>query len=408
MVVAQAQVRPVPATMRLVATVEPVVRSVIGAEVEGLVVDMPVRQGDQVEQGMVICQLNNDIMLAELEAARAKLRTLQARLDELEAGTRAEELAWLKAAYEEAKALHEKWGLEKQRVEALEARGTTFGKEVYETEAEFQAAQQRMLAAQARYEEGVAGPRPEVIAQARHAVAEQKAVAERAERNVAKTTIHAPFSGSVVKRHSEAGEWVQRGGSIVELIDLSRVLVTVDTPERAFRYVRTGDQARVMVDSVGAEFVGRIKHVIPQADLVARTFPVQIEIDNHDGPLKGGMIAWATLISGPASEVVAVPKDAVNVRHGTPTVCVITPGEQGPMATPVSVTTGADIEDWIAITSGNVAPDAQVVVRGNERIDFPTPVLITNAASAAPAAEGGAHATAAGSPNEPHAEAQKP
>ncbi|MCP4590580.1 MAG: efflux RND transporter periplasmic adaptor subunit [bacterium] len=373
-VVERAQTRALPATMRLVATVRPVVRSVLGSEVEGLVVEMPAREGDLMERDGVVCRLNGETLAAQLASARANLGALQARLKELQTGTRAEELARLKAALEEAKARHVQWTQEVQRVEGLQSKSRSNPKEVWDTEAEYRAAEQRMLSAQAAYDEGVNGPRAEVIAQASFAVAEQAAVVERIERDLAKTVIRAPFSGHVVRREAERGQWVERGGAIVELIDLSSVLVRVDAPEQAFPYVHVGDEARLRVDALGAVFTGRIKHVIPQADEASRTFPVEVVIDNADGRLKGGMIAWATLITGPERDAVAVPKDAVDVRGGTAHVCVVMPTEQGLTAIPTAVTTGADIDDWIAVTSGNVAPGTQVVVRGNERISFPTPV----------------------------------
>ena len=374
----RAEMRSLPATMQLVATVEPAVRSVIGAEVEGLVVEMPARQGDFVENGGVICRLNDDTLSAALASARARLGGLQAQLDELEAGTRPEELARLKAACAEAEARHRQWAAEKQRVDRLKELGRANEKEVYDTEADYLAAEQRMLAARAQLEEGVNGPRAEVIAQARFAVAEQGAIVRRAEHDQAKTVICAPFAGFVVRRETELGQWTQRGGPIVELLDLSSVLVTVDAPEQAFPYVGVGDPARVQVDALGEVFAGRVKHVVWQADVAARAFPVQIEINNPQVKLKGGMLAWATVTTGPETEVVAVPKDAVDVRRGTPCVCVVAPTEQGTMAMPTSVTTGADIDDWIAITSGNIAPGTLVVVRGNERILFPSPVQVTN------------------------------
>ena len=377
-VVERARMRPLPATMRLVATVERVVRSVVGTEVEGMVVEMPAREGDLIEKGGVICRLDDYVLSAEAASARARLGTLQARLEELEAGTRPEVLARLKAAHEEAKARFGKWASEKQRIERLGKLGTANEKEIYDTEAEYLAAEQRVRSAQAQYEEGVAGPRAEVIAQARFAVAEQTAVLERLERDLAKTVIRAPFTGHVVKRETELGQWVERGGAIVELIDLASVLVMVDAPEQAFPYVMVGAAARVQVDALGEVFTGRVRHVIPQADEAARTFPVQIEIANPEAKLKGGMIAWATVTTGPEAQVVAVPKDALDMRHGVPYVCVVMSTERGTMATPMPVTAGADIEDWIAITSGDLAPDALVVVRGNERLLFPMPVEVTN------------------------------
>ena len=46
------------------------------------------------------------------------------------------------------------------------------------------------------------------------------------------------------------------------------------------------------------------------------------------------------------------------------------------MAMPMAVTTGVDIEDWIAITSGNVSEGDRVVTWGNENIMFPSPIRI--------------------------------
>jgi multidrug efflux pump subunit AcrA (membrane-fusion protein) len=165
---------------------------------------------------------------------------------------------------------------------------------------------------------------------------------------------------------------------VVELIDLASVLVTVDAPETAYPFVRVGDEVAVQLDAIGEQLTGRVKHIVPQADEAARTFPVEIEIENSEAKLIGGMLAWAAVRSGPDQPVVAVPKDAVDVRQGTPYVCIVRPTEQGPIAMPTPVTTGADVEEYVAITSGNVPPEAIVVTRGNERIFFPSPVMVTN------------------------------
>ena len=185
------------------------------------------------------------------------------------------------------------------------------------------------------------------------------------------------------------------------------------------------------IEALDRWFEGRVRHVIVQGDLAARTFPVEIavpnpgyvdvggeriphpiaraasgqagsagansgtgtrstsEVDPHRGPgesgtdpaaalLAGGMFARVTIQAGPPAKTPAVPKDAVVTRDGVEYVCMITPGqEEGSlMAIPMPVTTGVDINDWIAVTSGNLAPGMQVVTRGNENILFPSPVVI--------------------------------
>jgi len=374
--VAQVEMRPLPASITLVGTLEPVTRSTIGAEIAGLVREMPVRQGDFVRAGELICKLKDDLLTPQLVEARERLK-----------------------AYE---ATARRWTFERDRIRKLYGAQDAAEKEVYETEAGYD--------------------------QAVHAVAEQKAVIARLETRLAKTSIHAPFSGFVVARHTEVGQWVNEGGPVVEMADLATVLARVNVPEGALPYVKVGAPAAVKVAELNRRFDGTVRHVIPQADPTARTFPVEIAVPNpgydasgnatiprvvaraetgagdatakppaaNDGPgappgpnpaadaalrrvlLAGGMFARVTLEAGPANPVPAVPKDAVVTRNGVDYIAMVAPGQQegSLMAIPLPVTTGLDVGDWIAVTSGNLAPGMQIVTKGNESILFPSPIQI--------------------------------
>lgn len=379
-VVIEAEVRDAPSTMTLVGTVNAVRRSKIGSEIAGIVKEMPVRQGDLVEAGGLLARLNDDALSLRLAEARARLGALTARHQELLAGTRAEELVRLKALLEEAAATYNRWKFEMERIEGLYQGNDSNAREVYDTRAEFVAAERRKIAAQATYDLGVAGPRQEVIANAAYEVAEQQAIVDRIASDWAKTSIRAPFTGYVVERTTEVGEWISAGGQVVEMADLSTVLVRVDVPESALPHTAVGDPARVRIDALQRSFEGRIKHVVRQADETARTFPVEIELDNNERLLAGGMFARATVTSGPRQSVVAVPKDALVQRDGVDYVAVVIPQEGGGTAgvlTPVTV--GAEVDRWIAIRAGNVQPGSRVIIRGNEDLlPFPKPVVVVD------------------------------
>ncbi len=327
-VVAEAALRELPNTMTLVGTVDPLRRSVFASEIAGIVEEMPVRQGDWVVAGALIVKLNDDTLrwqLAEAEAARGAAR---ARLT--------------------------RWEFEVQRIKALYGDSHANEREVYDTNAEHDIA---------RFE-----------------LEEQGARVERLRIDLSKTRITAPFAGYVVWRETEVGEWVARGGALVEMVDLSSVLVRVDVPESAMPFVKVDAECEVRIDALKRSFRGRIGHIIRQANPDARTFPVDIVIDNSDRSLASGMFARATIVSGPSAEVVAVPKDAIVERDGIRYVGLVMPGREGTMGLLAPVTTGADVGEWIAVTSGNVQPGMQVVIRGNERglFPFPSPVRIVD------------------------------
>jgi len=327
-VVAQAEIRELPSTMTLVGTVEPLKRSLVGSEIAGIVASMPVRQGDHIEQNALILSLNDDALRWQLAEARASLQAAEAML--------------------------RRWEFEVQRVAKLYDRQQANDKEVYDTQAEHDIA--------------------------KYTVEERKAKAARLESDLGKTKITSPFTGDVVRRATEVGEWIDRGGQVVEIVDQSSVLVRVDVPESAISHVNVGDPATVKIDALKKVFDGEIRHVMRQADAAARTYPVEIVIDNHDGKLAAGMFARATVISGSRAKVVSVPKDAVVERDGVAYVGLVIPGERGGKAGVLApVTTGADVGDWIAITSKNLDPGMEVITRGNERMfPFPSPIRIVD------------------------------
>ncbi len=380
--------RELPATIRLVGTVEPATRSLLGAEVAGLVKAMPVRQGDLVGKGKLICQLKDDTLRLDYREAVARLDRLKARLTELEAGERKLVLVRLQAAMEEARALYEKWRVEKERIDKLYESDKAAYMEYRDVTAEFNAAAKRFEQAKALYELGKEGPRAEVITQARFDVAAQEAAVARFADYLSKTTIEAPFSGHVADRHTEVGEWIDQGGAVVELVDLRTVLVRVNVPEAAIPFARVGATCNVRIDALGGDFEGKIKHVIPQADQAARTFPVEIEIANSQFTLKAGMFARADVPSAPATKRLTVPTDAIIQRGPARLVFVIEASQGKPMALPVPVHIEAEFGETAAVKAAPALGEAaaamshllragaQVVVQGNQMLFGPSPVMV--------------------------------
>ncbi len=337
---AEAQLKKLPATSLLVGSVRPNRTSIVGAEVEGLVTALPVRQGDYLKTGTLICQLNDDTLQLELRAAEGKLESLN-------------------AAVRIAKADLDRWTREKERVAKLEDSYRANAKEVYDTLADFLIAKNR-------------------VREAEQDVVEQIAQVELKKIEIAKTRIAAPFDGYVTALHTEVGQWLQRGGQVVEIIDLETVLVRVDAPESAIAHIQVGDPVRVKLDALNHTVTGRVKYVVPQAHEQARTFPVDIAIANPAHELRSGLFARCTVKTGLAGQAIAVPRDAVVHKEGTNRVWKVqAAGPEDMMAFPMTVTLGAEVGEWVAITSGNVSPGMMVVVRGNEQLmPFPAKVVV--------------------------------
>jgi len=383
--------RDVPASIRLVGNVLAERRAVVAAEVSGLVVGLPAVEGQFVRSGEVLCELDPEPARLRLAEARARLGSLRAQLEELENGTRKETIEELAARVEEAQAILEKWEFERQRVAELFRNNQSSAKEKHDTEMEYLAARQRLTQAKAAYAVAVNGPRPEEIARARYNLAAQEAVVRQLERDLEKTKVRAPFDGFVVAKRTEVGQWVAAGGPVCELVAIDTVRVRADVPESAILFARRGAAATIEVEALRQTRAATITRVIPQATPAARTFPVEIDLPNDEHTLLPGMFVWAYVPAGPSGKRLMVPKDAIVARGASKQVFVVRsgpapgggpPGSEatgsGPethLALPVPVTTGLELAGEIEIRASGIRAGDLVVVRANERLFGPTPVI---------------------------------
>lgn len=367
--------RDIPPTLEVVGTIQPDRSAVVATEIAGLVASFEAEEGDFLEPGAVICRIDPTVARLKHEEAVAALRALEARLAELEAGVRQEERDRLAALVEEAGAIVRKWEYEHNRINRLAERGQSSEKEQHDVELEYHAARERLAQARAQHEQAKNGTRPEVLARARQEVAAQQARVAMLQRDLDKTEIRAPFAGALVVKRTEVGEWIDEGGAVCELVALDVVRVRLDVPERAIPFARGGASATVVVDTLGRNLKAPIRRVIPQANSSARTFPVEIDLENADHALLPGMFVRARVPAGHTAKRLMVSKDALVTQGTRHTIYVIRQGDDGAaMAVPVAVSIGIELGGLVAIEGEGLKPRDQVVVRANERLRGSTPV----------------------------------
>jgi RND family efflux transporter MFP subunit len=191
-----------------------------------------------------------------------------------------------------------------------------------------------------------------------------KAEIEYLQYEIDQKKVVAPFSGFVVKEHTQVGEWLNSGGPVVTLQDLGQIRVTVDVPERYAVMLKPKDEVRVLVKSISnVPNTGKIYAILPQGDPNARTFPARINLPNPEFKIKSGMEARVTFNLSETKPALVVPKDAVVTVQDKQIVYTVVEGK----AIPIDVDV-IGYYDGDASIKGNVKPGDQVVIRGNERL----------------------------------------
>lgn len=145
--------------------------------------------------------------------------------------------------------------------------------------------------------------------------------------------IRSPFSGTVLERLVDEGEYVSAGTPLFRIADLSRVWVQIDAYETDLPYIHEGQEVLVKVEGLAGEpLMGRTAFIDPVLDETQRTARVRVEVDNHDRRLRPGMFAEALIETdqgeGPAPLV--IPESAPLFTGRRSVVFVEVPGVSRP------------------------------------------------------------------------------
>jgi RND family efflux transporter MFP subunit len=187
---------------------------------------------------------------------------------------------------------------------------------------------------------------------------------ERLEYERFQKDVVAPFAGYIAEEHTQVGEWVNTGGGIVKLVDLSSVLIKADVPEQYVVKISAGSNVTVVIKSLANRSLPAVvAAVLPKGNAAARTFPVHIKLVNTDLKIKSGMEAIVLFNVGEKRKALLVPKDAV-VTAGNQKLVYMVNG-QTVLPVPIRVLGYYDSD---AAIEGGLNPGQQVVIRGNERL----------------------------------------
>ncbi len=389
--------REIAAGQTFVASVTPLKRAIVGSAVDGRLVKMLVEEGQRVSAGQPLAQLLTTTIELELKVAEAELMLRQAELTELKNGPLPDEIEQAKAKMLGAKANLDfaKNGFE--RIEALYRNKAVTHTEYDEALARYTASEHTYIENRLAHALLVAGNREERITQAQARFLSQEATVELIRDRLKKFTVITNFDGYVVSKMTESGAWLRSGDPVVEVVALDEVEIKAFVTEEHVPFIRNGMEVRIEVPAIANQiFTGKVVGIVPQADVRARTFPVNIRIQNEitdDGPMiKSGMYARAELPTGATGYSLMVPKDAIVVGGSHPVVFVVqppggavsVPGASPPQAGTVKsvvVELGVASGPWIAV-KGELNEGEWVVAEGNERLRSDQSVSVISSLSA--------------------------
>lgn len=305
--------RPVPVNEIMLSGNIEAHESLISFKVPGRIVQLPIEEGQQVEQGALLAQLEDADLRQHVRIDEATVAVRKSNLALTLAGTREQEVHASQQAVLDAQADLEQKKVDNQRAQTLYAKDEISAQDrdlaataLKRSEANFKAAEQR-------YNEAVEGSRKEDIAIARANLKQADADLGLSRIDLSYTTLTAPITGVITVRQAELGEVVAAGSPVVTLADLDHIWLRAYIAETDLGRIHWGQDAIIVTDTYpGKQYHGRISFISPDAEFTPKSvqtykervtlvYRVKIDVDNPNHELKPGMPADARIALGPAN-----------------------------------------------------------------------------------------------------------
>src|SRR5581483_8266290 len=229
----------------------------VNSKVTGRLKWIGVEKGDKVKEGQILVRLEDDEFRAAYQQAQGGVENAKAYLDQLQHGSRPEEIQQAQHNLDEARATLANDKLTLDRIKELASSGVVSRQQLDDANAKFEADQQRANSLERAFQLAKIGPRPEEIARAQGALVQAQGQLEYARAQLDATLIRAPVTGTILDRTAEKGELITAQfasaaaggpqGSVVSLADLNDLQVELDIAQADFARLGPAQKATVQV-----------------------------------------------------------------------------------------------------------------------------------------------------------------
>ncbi len=335
----------------------------IHATVEGPISYCPWREGDRVESvGQKLIEIDRPLYRQEVSAAEAALAVAKAKLNDLKAGARPEEIAQAKESVRHFEDCTEFAKADLDRTASLVASGALPAEMGEKARVSYVECQTKLMAAKERVAMLEAGPTLTEIAIAQAAVEEAEAKRDLAQAKLDECRLEAPFAGVITEVFVRPGDLATPRAPLLKMMDPSSLVVRAGLPEDCAADIRKGADAVVRLDAYpGQKFSAKIERIYPRLEWDSRTRIIEAKVV-EPVELIPHLFARISVGGRVADDAVAVPDAAVvTTPRGHKVVYVANRDGKVNMRT---VTIGLEEGNRVQITDGLRAGE-MVIISGN-------------------------------------------
>jgi HlyD family secretion protein len=313
----------------------------LGANAQGRITDLLVKEGDRVRRGEVVARIESIQATADVQAQRASVASAEADSTASEAGIKVQDdsIRTQQATIDRTKSDLELARINFDRYDQLYKGGVAPKQDYDQRKAAYDSQALALREAELRLEQ-LKSQRAQTLAQitsSQRRVAQMQAGLTRVSDILAKHDVVSPLDGIVTNLPVRLGETVVPGvqnsaaSSVMTIADMSLITAEVKVDETDIVNLQVGQKANITIDAVPDHtFTGHVIEIGNTAILrssgqvasssatsstEAKDFKVVVALDNPPPEIRPGLSCTAKIVTATRKDVLAIPIQALTVRQ---------------------------------------------------------------------------------------------
>lgn len=345
----------------------------IAATKEGPIAFCPWREGDAVTAGDKLVEIDREVHRAEVQTAEAALAVARAKLADLQAGSRPEEIDKAEANVRRWEATLAEARKSHARQKQLIAEDFTSQQSVDQARERMEVAEAELAAAQENLGMLKAGPTKTEIAVQESAVQEAAARLALAQAHLSECVISAPFDGVITAVHVRPGDLATPRSPLLEMYAPDSLVIRFSVPEAHSSAMRRGLPLHATFDALaGEKYAAEVVRVYPQLDETMRTRTVEAKLTGRAG-IVPHMFTRLSLELERADAAVLAPAEAILTEpSGERYVFIVDQGKAHKRTVEIGIEQEMMVQILGGLTAGQrVVVAGQAALRDGQPISLP-------------------------------------
>jgi HlyD family secretion protein len=282
----------------------------LASKVDGKVAWVGVEMGDKIQKDQELVRLEDDVYRARVQEQQGLLDNAKAKLAELLAGSRPQEIAESQAMVDQAATQLANSKLNLDRLKMLQETHSVSQQQIDDADTLMKSRQAVLDSQKQQLDLAKAGPRKEEIDAQRATVRQLEGSLALATVDLTDTVIRAPFAATVLNRNVEVGEFVTTGfvgdqgakGFVVSIANLNDLRVELDISQNDISKSTPGQPCWITTDAYpDHKYSGVVELISPEANRQKATVLVRVKVLTPDDLIKPDMNATVAFLSAPGA-----------------------------------------------------------------------------------------------------------